>query len=428
MSSYQTFIFENYSFDSGTKTLHLHYSLDNTQHFTETYRFDFEFSDCNPLALDRALQQLFFVAGVSYYKLYLPGEIEIHAGEIDQPMSSFLEQTYQKGLGEFFYVNQLDPNTKITFPVNSTELAPANTTSEGLLVGIGGGKDSLVSIDLLRRAGLDTATWSLNHRPQLTSQVERIGGTHYWVERVWDKQILTLNAQGALNGHVPISAIFACVGTVVAILTGRRDTVVSNEQSANDPTLEYQGVAINHQYSKSQEFETSYQTLLAAHFGDSQRYYSLLRPLSELRIAELFAARCFDQYHDVFSSCNRAFTHDSTRLFWDGVCPKCCFVYLALAPFVSEDKLWAIFENNLLSDPSLEQTYRQLLGLQGDKPLECVGEIKECRAAMHLIQQSSPELEHTYQFELPKDYDFRELMPHSMPQDIWEVIRPFCQQ
>ncbi len=427
MNQYKNFVFDKYSFDSTTKTLDLQYSLDDTVHFTETYHFDFAFSEYNPLALDRAFQQLFFVAGVSYYKLYLPPHLEVRAGKIDNPTSAFLSQTYQKGLGEFFYVNRLDPNFSIDFPVNSAEQLPIVVEGEGLLVGVGGGKDSLVSIDLLRRAKLDIATWSLNHKPQLSSLVERVGGEHYWVERTWDRQILELNAHGALNGHVPISAIFACVGTIVSLLTGRRDVVVSNEQSANEPTLEYQGVAINHQYSKSQEFEMSYQSLLKSNFGTSQRYYSLLRPLSELRIAELFTLHSFEKYHDVFSSCNRAFTHDSVRLFWDGTCPKCCFVYLALVPFVGAERLQAIFHNNLLTDTALEPTYRQLLGLQGDKPLECVGEVKECRAAMRLAQQSLPELVPKYAFELPEDYDFRKLMPHSIPEEIWEIIRPFCQ-
>src|SRR6185437_4477296 len=118
--------------------------------------------------------------------------------------------------------------------------------------------------------------------------------------------------------------------------------VVSNEQSANEPTLHYEGMEINHQYSKSQEFERDFQEQLTHRLGDHVRYYSLLRPLSEVRIAELFARIGFDAYHDVFSSCNRAFTHDSDHMFWDGTCPKCAFVFLALTPFVAPDKLEAL--------------------------------------------------------------------------------------
>jgi hypothetical protein len=221
---------------------------------------------------------------------------------------------------------------------------------------------------------------------------------------------------------VPISAIIACVGTTVAILSGRRDTVVSNENSANEPTLRYEGIAINHQYSKSLEFEVAYQALLRHCYGDSLRYYSFLRPLSELRIAELFAATDFERYKDVFSSCNRAFVHGNSELFWDGKCSKCAFIFLAFTPFIARTALESLFSGkNLLLDPELGPTYQQLLGIEGDKPLDCVGEIKESRAAMRLAQNSYPELQ-KYQFELPDDYDFRALSGHAMPDDIFSLF------
>ena len=303
MSKYQQFIFKNYSFDAAKKILTLEYSYDNKLTFTEKYIFNFDFVSYSDLALDRALQQLFFMAGVSYYKAYMPAQITVVAGQLDPEAADFYSQTYQRGLGEFFYVNQLDPRTPVTFVPNCQTLTPVTAGSnKGLLVGVGGGKDSLTTIELLRRQFPDMATWSLGHRQQLTPQIERIGLPHYWVERTIDAQILDLNDTDALNGHIPISAIFACVGTVVAILSGKRDVVVSNEQSANEPTLVYEGVAINHQYSKSQEFESAYQALLQHNFNDSTRYYSSLRPLSELYIAELFAKVGFDKYKAVFSS------------------------------------------------------------------------------------------------------------------------------
>jgi hypothetical protein len=420
---YRQFTFKRYLFDRAGGQLQLYYGYDDDLEFCESYHFDFDFADYDEPVLDRALQTLFFTAGVSYYKVFLAPKIVIQAGEIDPELSSFLSRTYQKGLGEFFYVNQLDPRTTVNFPVTSQGLMPLTTSSKGLLVGIGGGKDSLVSVDLLRKTNTGITTWSLNHRPQLTPLVERIGTQHYWVERQIDPQLLQLkNSPDAYNGHIPISAIFACVGSIVAILTRQRDAIVSNESSANEPTLHYQDVAINHQYSKSLEFEMDYQALLSHCFGDSLRYYSFLRPLSELRIAELFAKSGFERYKDVFSSCNRAFIHGSSEMSWDGTCSKCAFVFLALTPFVERPALESLFSGkNLLLDPELEPTYRQLLGIEGDKPLECVGEIKESRAAMRLAQAIYPELG-KYQFELPDNYDFRALSEHRMSDDIFQLF------
>ena len=75
--------------------------------------------------------------------------------------------------------------------------------------------------------------------------------------------------------------------------------VVSNESSADEPTLHYNRVAINHQYSKSSAHEKAYQAHLARIFGDSLRYYSFLRPLSEVHIAEIFAAEGFEKYNEL---------------------------------------------------------------------------------------------------------------------------------
>lgn len=427
--SYAAFKFVDYQFEREAKTLRLRYGYDDALQFEESFTFDFDFVDYDPKVLDTALQHLFFMAGISYYKAFLAPRIIVNKGQLTPVLRQFLETTYQKGLGEFWYVNSLDPRTPVTFPEHSGANATLSMTvaNSGMLVGIGGGKDSLVSVELLKNSGLDVATWSLGHRKQLTPLVERIGLPHYWVDRHWDRQLLDLNDHGAYNGHVPISAIIACVGTVVAILSGRQDHIVSNEQSANEPTLTYQGIPINHQYSKSQAFEADYQHLLQSEFGEGIRYYSLVRPLSELRIAELFATDGFETYRDVFSSCNRAFTHDSPGLFWDGTCPKCAFVFLALSPFVNHQKLESLFGGrNLLLDTNLRSTYEQLLGIAGDKPLECVGEVKESRAAMRLAQETYPELS-AYEFELPNDYDFRALATHHIPMAIWDYVKPQVQ-
>lgn len=422
MSQFQAFLFKSYDFDRQTKQLSLHYGLDDQITFTESYTFDFPFVDFDDNQLDRALQNLFFMAGVSYYKAYLPATIDVQAGQLDEPSSAFFSKTYQRGLGEFFYVNQLDPRTPVAFPSNTTDQPALNReVKDGLLIGLGGGKDSLLTVELLRGQPR-VATWSLSHQEQLQPLVARTELPHFNVQRAWDTSLLEHNAKGALNGHVPISAIFACVGSVVGILAGYGTAVVSNEHSANEPTLHYQGIDINHQYSKSSEFEQDYQTLLQNQVGDSLQYFSFLRPLSELRIAELFAQIGFQKYKDVFSSCNRAFVHTSHAMWWCGECPKCAFVFLALTPFVDRPELEQLWGGkNLLLDPSLGPMYRRLLGIEGDKPLECVGEIKESRAAMRLAQAAYPELQ-KYTFELPEDYDYRQLTPHSMPSEFYDIL------
>lgn len=432
MNTYQSFNFEDYGFDALSKTLTFHYSLDSTLFFQEIYSFNFDFVDYNEQILDKAIQHLFFIAGVSYYKTYVPKNIVVNAGSINKNEADFYAKTYEKGLGEFWYVNNLDPKTKINFPVTDTTNIYDQTIPEdrsGFLVAIGGGKDSLVSLELLRAntAG-EIATWSLNHEEPLKPLIERMSSTHYYVNRIWDSKLTQPGIMsGSYNGHVPISAIFACVGVIIAILTGKKDVVMSNERSADEATLLYRGTEINHQYSKSSEFEKDFQALLQNSFKEGVRYYSLLRPLSEIQIAKLFAGPLFDTYQDVFSSCNRAYVHGSKKLFWDGLCSKCAFVYLILRLYVEDSKLDILFGENLLLKPELDGTYKQLLGIASDKPLECVGEIAESRWAMDQMKQVHMELARYNYQPVPESKIFY-LGTSNMPNEIESLVTPILQQ
>ncbi len=422
MKKYKKFIFKDWVFDSKTKKLVLRYSYDDILNFTETFTFGFDFPhNYDKQLVVQACQTLFIMAGVSYYKAYLAEEIVIQKGQLDSSSADFFSETYQRGLGEFFYVNQLNPNTKITFPSKEPAVKPVSTPSQdGLLIGIGGGKDSLVTTEILRDQNR-VATWSLGHRTQLEPLIKKIGLQHFWVERQIDQLLFELNEEDALNGHIPISAILACVGMVVAALTNFSDTIVSNESSTSEPNLVYQNTDINHQYSKSLEFEDAFQKYLKAVLP-GMHYYSFLRPFTEVRISELFAQIGLDKYASAFSSCNRAFTQASSLMSWCGECPKCAFTFLALTPFVERYKLEELWGGkNLLLDPALEKTYKNLLGIEGNKPLDCVGEVKEARTAMVHAQRQYPELR-KYVFDIPADYDYRKLSPHLMPDEKYQLL------
>lgn len=426
MNTYESFIFKDYSFDTDTNTATFQYAIDDAWHFSESFSFGPTTHSYSAEALDVALQLLFFIAGVSYYKTFVPSNIVVKKGAIDSSLAAFLSKTYQKGLGEFFYQNKLDVQTACTFPVTAESVPVVSLTPEStLLIAIGGGKDSLVTYDFAQRAQKSIRTWSLDHTEQMKPLIERMeSANHIYVERMLDPQIFTMKEHGALNGHVPVSAIFAAVSTVLCVLHNVRDSVMSNEQSANEPTLFVKEVAINHQYSKSQDFEEDYQAQLLRLFSVSLRYYSLLRPYSEAKITKLFAERSFVSYKDVFSSCNRAYVHTSTTMSWCGECPKCAFIFLALSAFLPKEEVVSIWGGkNLLSEPALETTYKQLLGLSDDgKPFECVGEIKECRTLFDLVITRYPELSGKYSYDIPADYDWNAFMPHAIPDDIVGIL------
>ncbi|HQV49761.1 MAG TPA: UDP-N-acetyl-alpha-D-muramoyl-L-alanyl-L-glutamate epimerase, partial [Dokdonella sp.] len=366
------------------------YAFDDGPELVETIRF----LDAPALAPERevafahALQLLHLIAGVSYYKAGVPPGIRIEGAGIDQQTARFMDALYLHGLGEFAYHNKLDLRERIRFPAKpGASAAPA--TACGLprrtLVPIGGGKDSLVSVELLKRAGDPaTAVW-IGNSALIQSCAERTDLPMLNIGRAISPLLFEYNRAGAWNGHIPVTAINSAILVLAALLYGFDAVAFSNERSASSATLEYDGIEVNHQWSKGWAFEMAFRAELHRRVATDLDYYSLLRPLSELAVAARFARS--SHYDDVFSSCNRNFRilgpKPSDR--WCGQCPKCHFVFLALAPFVPKPRLLKIFGRNLLDDPAQTAGFDALIEYRDHKPFECVGEGRESRAAMALL-------------------------------------------
>lgn len=219
----------------------------------------------------------------------------------------------------------------------------------------------------------------------IVSVNEASGLTPLAARRRIDPVLFDLNAAGALNGHIPVTAINSLIAVATAVLHGLGPVVMSNERSASDPNLIWNGHEINHQWSKGVEAEGLLRAALAEHAGLTEPYFSLLRSLSELHIARLFAA--IDRYDAVVTSCNAAFKLRDASERWCRDCPKCRFVFLAMAPFMPRERVVRIFGGDLLADPAQVPGYRELLGVDGHKPFECVGEVEESVVALSLLAE-----------------------------------------
>ena len=341
-------------------------------------------------AFEAALTLLHLIAGVSYYKAGVPAAIRVEGKPLDPATAEFLDAVYLHGLAEFAYQNKLDLRGRIRFPspddgygnpVASLHL-PRRT-----LVPIGGGKDSLVSVEMLKTVREPmTAAW-VGDSALIAACAQRTGLPALNLKRILAAELFEYNRLGAWNGHIPVTAINSAILLCAAILYGFDAIAFSNERSASIATLEYDGQPVNHQWSKSLDFERALREYTKSHIAVDLDYFSLLRPWSELAVTREFARRT--QYDDVFSSCNRNFRIRGERPSdrWCGQCPKCHFVFLALAPFVAKPRLLAIFGRNLLDDAALAPGFDALLEYREHKPFECVGEGRESRAAMHALAQ-----------------------------------------
>ncbi|MFC4106287.1 hypothetical protein ACFOX0_10105 [Micromonospora zhanjiangensis] len=342
-------------------------------------------SEATLATLDRVLQILHLLAGVSYYKAAAPRRL-VAPTPLGDATVALLRAIYTKGLAEYAYRNDLPHVLELVPEVPGGVVPPADpvdTTDRRPLSAVGGGKDSIVTLEALREAGLDPVPFSVNPNHVIVSVNEASGLTPLAARRKLDPALFELNAAGALNGHIPVTAINSLIAVATAVLHGLGPVVMSNERSASDPNLIWNGHEVNHQWSKGVEAEGLVRAALTEHAGLVEPYFSLLRPLSELHIARLFARH--DRYDDVVTSCNRAFKLHDPSARWCGDCPKCRFVFLALAPFMPRERLTRIFGKDMLADPAQVPGYLELLGIDAHKPFECVGEVEESLVALSLL-------------------------------------------
>ena len=400
---YPRFAYRGYEIGENDSCLKITYRFETLglSEFAPVWVFPKAEGDCRRWSEDRLMQDMIFSLGmveqISYWKIACPLTVAVEAGRLNQDQIDWWKDLYFNGLGEFFYVNgikEADPNHFMDIQCAGQLKAPCTDQykerheecgvetvgkGNGVLVPIGGGKDSAVTLELLRLAGRPVCAYIINPRGATihTTEVAGLDAAHVIsAKRTLDSNMLELNRQGYLNGHTPFSALVAFSGIIAARMHGLTMVALSNESSANESTV--QGSTVNHQYSKSFKFEEDFHYYQTTYLKGSAYYFSMLRPLSEFQIARFFAGQ--KQYHGIFRSCNAGSKTDS----WCGHCPKCLFVYLILSPFLKPQEVRDIFGRNMLDDWDMKETLDQLIGIEEEKPFECVGSRDEINTAIVL--------------------------------------------
>jgi UDP-N-acetylmuramoylalanine--D-glutamate ligase len=342
--------------------------------------------------LPKFLEPLHLMLGISYYKIYVPPKIKIPY-LLTKDQADFWNTVYRKGLGEFLYSNALDPKRIATFPW-SRDVTPSPvrlTNKPHVLLGIGGGKDSIVAHGLLKDYTVASFLVETQKKDPISLRVASLmGNKKIFVKRTLDTKLFT-RYLGSYNGHIPISAVFAFLGITSAAFVGYKYVAVGNERSSNVGNIDYHGEVINHQWSKSSEFETLFQDYCRKYITPDITYFALLRQFHELRIAKMFSQH--KEFLSTFASCNRNFKVFKGRQdhLWCGECPKCAFVFLVLSPFIPKKNLIKIFGKNLFADEKLLPLFNDLLGFGKMKPFECVGTFEENKAALFLSAPMYPD-------------------------------------
>ncbi len=435
------FYFESFNFNQISNELHLNYSYNKEFFFTEKIKFNL----CDNLVSKKDLEQLCFYAhiacGISYYKAHLAKKIEINSGVLNEKEALFFQKFYIKGLGELAYLNKVKLKKRIKFPFVHQLIQPKINLDlkQSDVILVGGGKDSITTIEALERKNSTTKLLSVvsnidNVPTPIKNTFEHANLDNILIERKLDKKLIKLNKlKNVYNGHVPITGILAFIIAIGAKLYGYDKIILSNERSANVGNVIWDEEEINHQWSKSIEFEKDFNKLIGLRHNTSLYYFSFLRPLSELQIVKQFAK--LKKYHKIFTSCNNAFKiNEKERIdAWCCNCDKCRFVFLILAPFLEKKDLIGIFGKNLFEEKKQLQGFKELVGESSHKPFECVGEIEESILAFLMLKDTEYEkdfvvkeilslLDNKYdESELKKKY-LDSLEKHNIPEKYMECF------
>lgn len=391
-NKYDSFIYDGYKLYMEDEYIHIEYDFKmgdvefhpttkiRTSNLNVINQFDSELGK-------KIVFNLGMVELVSYWKSACPKNIIVKCGFLSNEDCDWWKKLYYNGLGEFFFKNDIETDFE-SFVSIVSECKETNSNSSYKLSGkniipVGGGKDSNVTMELLKNFSVDNYCFTVNDQPAREQSADKAGYGDDKIIRTFrtiDKTLLQLNAKGYLNGHTPFSAIVAFLSLYCAYLIGAENIVLSNESSANESNID--GTKINHQYSKSFEFECDFNNYVSRNIIKDIKYFSFLRAFNELQIAKQFSH--FEKYHDVFKSCNVG----SKKNIWCSNCAKCLFVYIILSPFLSDEQLVKIFGENLLEKESMKDLFDGLVGFTDVKPFECIGTKQEINASLYKTIQN----------------------------------------
>jgi UDP-N-acetyl-alpha-D-muramoyl-L-alanyl-L-glutamate epimerase len=400
---FQFFIYEDFTFETIDQSLKVTFFFNLSGRFTFKPQLIIPLNDGAIKHLSHeALSNLVFHIGmielISYWKAACPPVVIIRPYNLPAEAQKWWKKLWFKGLGEFFYLNGIHIDEKNFLEIVSEskkDIMPFSLDAgEKVLVPVGGGKDSVVTLELLKHAGVQTVPFMLNPRAAGWNTLQSASFSKeeaMIAQRTIDPKLLELNGDGFLNGHTPFSALLAFTTLLAGGLSGIKHIALSNESSANEATIPE--TQINHQYSKSWEFECDFRTYTKQFISPDFNYFSFLRPLNELQIAGLFTK--FPAHFSTFRSCNAG----SRINIWCGKCPKCLFTAIVLSPFLERETLHTIFGKDITDDTGLKNYFDALTGEASEKPFECVGTIGEVRAAVVATIKNNSGEKHPALFE-----------------------------
>lgn len=385
----------------------------------------------DPLVRDRLMAHVGLTIAREFFRLDRIERIIVRPPHFFPESADFFESWFRAGLAELRYVNGIPLDEPIEFVIDRPQTPqPADSGSEHVLLCNGGGKDSAVAAEALHHAGAPF-TWLSLGPTRAMENVRAISGAP-GIHIRHGLGCAALRAERRLKGHLPFIPIVAAVGALVAHLQGFGHIAVANEYSANFGNFDQDGVTVNHQYSKSLEFENLFRRYLARNLAKIS-YFSVLQPFYELQVARSFAH--FPQYFQAFKSCNTGHRQDR----WCRNCPKCAFLYLILSAYVDQAEVLRIFGGDPWEKRRVLETIRALV-TGSHKPFSCIGTFDEARVAAKLALDNPSRLAARPEVAGPlrewlgdndiarataEVFEAHGPRPHNIPSPLWPPVAEF---
>ena len=370
--------------------------------------------------LEPTLQALLLVIGINYWCVFPTNNILIEGFTLTREQARFWDSLYLNGLGEFFYDMQIDFHNLIKFPYDASLTLPASPRFERparVLLLNGAGKDSILSAEMLKASNMPFDLFTCDPTPAHERIAALVGAKNIIVNRRRDPFLNVTMSWLGVSCAYPSVSTFTFVATLLAELLGYNSIIFSNEKSADFGNLTYLGLPVNHQWCKSSEAEKMVNDYIQSFITLDISSSSLLRKYSELEIVRRFVQ--YPQYLHHVTSCNtyfllpRPMQYMSRRSYWCKRCPKCVFLFACFAAFLPKKEIIDIFGADLYTKKYLLKLFRRILGIEGFKPLDCVGEPEEMILAMHLAarrnEYSGEPAIKLFEKYFPSSYDFDEI-------------------
>jgi len=428
MLAVSSFTFGTYAVNTTRSVLTFTYRVEFKLGVTKTFTDRLYLKDVIPTqwetvpesVLEPTLQALLLMLGMNYWCAFPTKNIKIEGFTLTREQAEFWNTLYLNGLGEFFYLMKMDFRDLIAFPYDDTIASPAPTRyqrpARALLLN-GAGKDSILTAEILKANNTPFDFFTFAPSPAHWRTATLVGVKTIVVTRRRDFWLEQYMPWFGVSNAYPSVSTFTFISVLLAELLGYNEIIFTNERSADMGNLTYLGLPVNHQWCKSSVAEKLINDYIQRYITPDIVTKSLLRHYSELDIIRRFVA--YPKYLAHVTSCNSYFWLPrpvqllQRKSYWCKRCPKCVFLFACYSAYVPKNELVKIFGGNLYTQKHLLSLTRRILGIEGFKPLDCVGEPEEMIVAMHYAssrgEYTKDEAMQMFTEHFPPTYDFAEL-------------------